>query len=43
VIALLPQERVGAVVEAVRRAYRPPNGKPVMIHICRPAAGAALL
>jgi len=39
VIALLPQERVEAVVEAVRRDYRPPNGKPVMIHACRPAAG----
>ncbi|HEU4969946.1 galactokinase [Sphingomonas sp.] len=43
VIALLPQERVAAVVKAVRRDYRPPNGKPVMIHACRPAAGAGLV
>jgi galactokinase len=43
VIALLAQERVEAVVKAVRRDYRPPNGKPAMIHVCRPAAGAGLL
>jgi galactokinase len=43
VIALLPQERVDAVFEAVRRDYRPPNRKPVMIHVCRPAAGAGLV
>ena len=43
VIALLPQDRVDAVIHAVRRDYRPPNGKPVLIHACRPAAGAAVL
>lgn len=43
VIALLPQERVEAVVAAVRRDYRPPNGKPPLIHVCRPAAGAGLI
>jgi galactokinase len=43
VIALLPRARVEAVVEAVRRDYRLPNGKLVMIHACRPAAGAGLL
>ena len=40
VIALLPATRVEAVVAAVRRDYRPPNGKPPLIHVCRPAAGA---
>lgn len=42
VIALLPAERVEAVVAAVRRDYRPPDGKPPLIHVCRPAAGAGL-
>jgi galactokinase len=40
VIALLPAERVEAVIAAVRRDYQPPNGKPPLIHVCRPAAGA---
>lgn len=43
VIALLPAARLQTVIEAVRREYRPPNGKPVMIHACRPAAGAGAL
>jgi galactokinase len=43
VIALLPGDRVEAVVAAVRAEYRPPNGKPPLIHVCRPASGAGLL
>ncbi|NNM75902.1 galactokinase [Sphingomonas sp. ID1715] len=43
VIALLPRSRVDQVAQAVRDGYRPPNGKPVLIHVCRPAAGAGLL
>ncbi|MFD1612579.1 galactokinase [Sphingomonas tabacisoli] len=43
VIALLPTERVDAVAAAVRRDYHPPNGKPPLIHVCRPAAGAGAL
>jgi galactokinase len=43
VIALLPAKRVDRVTAAVRRDYRAPNGKPVMIHACRPAGGAGTL
>lgn len=43
VVALLPEDRVAAVTEAVRSSYRPPNGKPPLIHVCRPAAGAGLI
>lgn len=43
VIALLPQHRVEAVTAAVRAGYRPPNGKPPLVHVCRPAAGAGLV
>jgi galactokinase len=43
VVALLPAERVDAVTAAVRAGYRAPNGQPVLIHVCRPAAGAGLL
>jgi galactokinase len=43
VVALLPEERVATVVAAVRAGYRPPNGQPPLIHVCRPAAGAGLL
>ncbi|HEV2569111.1 galactokinase [Sphingomonas sp.] len=43
VIALLPQHRVEAVTQAVRDQYHPPNGKPVLIHVCRPGPGARLL
>jgi galactokinase len=43
VIALLPAKRVEAVIAAVSARYVPPNGKPPLIHVCRPAAGAGLL
>ena len=43
VVALLPEHRVAAVVEAVRREYRPPNGRPLLVHVCKPAAGAGLV
>jgi len=43
VIALVPKARVDAVIERVRRDYRPPNGRPLLIHVCRPAAGASLI
>ena len=39
VVALLPQQRVAGVSAAVRRDYSPPNGKPLFVHCCRPAAG----
>jgi galactokinase len=43
VIALLPQHRVDAVSLAVREQYKAPNGRPVLIHACRPGPGARLL
>jgi galactokinase len=43
VIALLPQHRVEAVTRAVREQYRSPDGRPVLIHACRPGPGARLL
>jgi galactokinase len=43
VIALVPETRLDAVIEAVRRDYRTPAGEPPFIHVCRPAAGAGLI
>lgn len=43
VVALLPEHKVEAVAAAVRSEYRPPDGKPVLIHACRPAPGAGLI
>lgn len=43
VIALVPEAKLDAVIEAVRRDYRTPEGEPPMIHVCRPAAGAGLI
>jgi galactokinase len=43
VIALLPADRVDAAIAAVRAEYSPPDGKPPLIHVCRPAPGARLL
>jgi galactokinase len=43
VIALLPHDRVEGAIAAVRRDYRPPSGQPLLIHVCRPSAGAGLI
>ncbi|MES2150930.1 MAG: galactokinase [Pseudomonadota bacterium] len=43
VVAVMPAERVDAVRALVLRHYRSPEGLPGIVHVCRPAAGAALL
>jgi galactokinase len=43
VVAVMPRDRVGQVADAVRAGYRPPNGRPLFIHVCRPAPGAGLI
>jgi galactokinase len=43
VVALFPRARADAVIQAVRSGYQAPNGKPLHIQVCRPAAGARLL
>jgi galactokinase len=42
VVALLPQARVAAAVEAVKRHYRSPQGEEAQIHLCHASAGAGL-
>ena len=43
VVALMPNNRVETVADAVRGQYRPPNGRPLLIHVCRPAGGARIV
>ncbi len=43
VVAVLPGDRVPAVIDAVRRDYRPPGGRPLLTLVTRPSAGAHLL
>ena len=43
VVAVLPQDRVAAVHDAVLSGYRPPTGGPPLIMVERPQAGASVI
>lgn len=43
VIAILPEARVHAVIEAIQQEYRRPDDALPLIHVCRPASGAGIV
>jgi len=43
VVALLPEDRLAAVTQAVARHYRSPEGQPARVFVCQASAGAGPL
>ena len=43
VVALMRASRVDAVRAHIRQHYRSPEGKPAIVHVCHPGAGAGLV
>lgn len=42
VVVITRRDRIGPVIEAIRRDYRAPDGKPVAMLVDRPCAGASI-